>query len=115
MRCNECRTIAIPAIIFPNLASQIRTAFSSMACKHRLRSPGELLMTWSTSDVAVCCSSDSVSSAVRWLRSWSLTQLTQQPRVLDGDDGLSGEVSYKFNLLIGETAHLLAIKSDRAD
>jgi hypothetical protein len=28
-------------------------------------SPGELEITWSTSDVAVCCSSASVSSAVR--------------------------------------------------
>ena len=26
-------------------------------------------MTWSTSDVAVCCSSASVRSAVRWVRS----------------------------------------------
>ena len=45
----------------------------------------------------------------------ALTQLIAQSRVLDGDDSLGGEVSYKFNLLIGETAHLLAIKSDYAD
>ena len=45
----------------------------------------------------------------------ALAQLVQKSRVLDGDDSLGGEVSYKFNLLIGETAHLLAIKSDYAD
>jgi hypothetical protein len=45
----------------------------------------------------------------------ALAQLVEQSRVLDGNDSLGGEVSYKFNLLIGETAHLLAIKSDYAD
>ena len=43
----------------PNAASQIRVAFSSMAWNTGSSSPGELLMTLSTSEVAVCCSSDS--------------------------------------------------------
>ena len=42
----------------PNLASQIRVAFPSMASKHRLQFAGELEMTFSTSEVAVCCSSE---------------------------------------------------------
>ena len=63
----------------PNLASQIRVAFSSMALKTGSSSPGELLMTLSTSAVAVCCCRDSA-------------QLVEQARVLDGDDRLSGEV-----------------------
>ena len=46
----------------PKLASQMRVAFSSMAWNTGSSSPGELLMTLSTSEVAVCCSSDSVSS-----------------------------------------------------
>ena len=37
-------------------------------------------MTWSTSEVAVCCSSDSVRSV------GALAQFVEQPRVLDGDD-----------------------------
>ena len=41
-------------------------------------------MTLSTSEVAVCCSSDR-EIVVR-------AQLVEQPRVLDGDDGLGGEV-----------------------
>ena len=40
--------------ILPNLASQMRTAFSSMVANTGSSSPGELLITWSTSDVAVC-------------------------------------------------------------
>ena len=40
----------------PNLASQSRTAFSSMAWNTGSSSPGELEMTRSTSEVAVCCS-----------------------------------------------------------
>ena len=73
----------------PNLASQMRTAFSSMAWNTGSSSPGELEMTLSTSDVAVCCSSDS-------------PQFVEQPRVLDGDDGLGGEVLDQLDLLFGE-------------
>ena len=49
----------------PNLASQIRVAFSSIALKTGSSSPGEVLITLSTSAVAVCCCSDSESSRVR--------------------------------------------------
>ena len=59
-------------------------------------------MTLSTSAVAVCCCSDS-------------TQLVEQSRVLDGDDGLSGEVLDQLNLLVGERADLLAIDENGAD
>ena len=46
-------------------------------------------MTLSTSAVAVCCCS-------------RFAQLVEQPRVLDGDDGLSGEVLHQLDLLVGE-------------
>ena len=49
----------------PNLASQMRVAFSSMALNTGSSSPGELEMTCSTSEVAVCCSSASERSSVR--------------------------------------------------
>jgi hypothetical protein len=49
----------------------MRTAFSSMAWNTGWRSPGELEMTPSTSEVAVCCSSDSLRSSVRWRSSLS--------------------------------------------
>ena len=42
--------------MFPNVASQMRTAFASMVSKTGFNSPGELEMTCSTSEVAVCCS-----------------------------------------------------------
>ena len=75
----------------PNLASQMRAAFSSMAWNTGSRSPGELEMTCSTSEVAVC-------SLQR------LAQLVEQARVLDGDDGLLGEIAHKLDLLVRETA-----------
>ena len=56
-------------------------------------------MTWSTSDVAVCCSNDSVSSGCDGEVGSALAQLVQQSRVLDGDDSLGGKISHKFNLL----------------
>ena len=43
----------------------MRTAFSSMALNTGSSWPGELLMTRSTSEVAVCCSRDSERSCVR--------------------------------------------------
>jgi hypothetical protein len=51
--------------INPNLAAQMRTALSNIDWKTGSRRPGELEMTLRTSDVAVCYSSDSVSSRVR--------------------------------------------------
>ena len=73
-------------------------------------------MTWSTSEVAVCCSNElgEFGGALAEV-SRALSQFVEQSRVLDSDDSLGGEVSNKFNLLIGEKAHLLAIKTDHAD
>ena len=36
-------------------------------------------------------------------------QLVEQPRVLDGDDGLGGEVRDQRDLLVGERANLLPV------
>ena len=66
-------------------------------------------MTLSTSAVAVCCSSDSVEIV------GALAQLVEQPRVLDGDHRLGGEVLHQLDLLVGERPHLLAIDDDGAD
>ena len=64
-------------------------------------------MTLSTSAVAVCCCSDSQISCA--------AQLVEQARVLDGDDGLSGEVRDQLDLLVGERTDLLAVDGDRTD
>ena len=45
----------------------------------------------------------------------ALAQLVEQPRVLDGDDGLGGEVLHQLDLLVGEGPDLLAIDDDSAD
>ena len=49
----------------PIFASQMLTAFASMVWKTGSSSPGEVEMTPSTSEVAVCCSNASLSSRVR--------------------------------------------------
>src|SRR6516165_3600036 len=41
--------------------------------------------------------------------------LVEQPRVLDGDDGLGGEVLNQLDLFVGERAHLLAEDVDDAN
>ena len=42
-------------------------------------------------------------------------EFLEQPRVLDGDDGLRSEVCEQFNLFVGEGTDLLAINGDRAN
>ena len=42
-------------------------------------------------------------------------QFAEQPRVLDGDDGLSGEVRQKLDLLVGEISDLGTVDDDGAD
>ncbi len=42
-------------------------------------------------------------------------QFVEQPSVLDGDDGLCGEILNQLDLLVGKGAHLLAVDIDRAD
>ena len=42
-------------------------------------------------------------------------QLVQQPGILDGNDGLIGEVFDQFDLLVGEWSNFLAIDGNRAD
>ena len=59
-------------------------------------------MTLSTSAVAVCCCS-------------GFAQLVEQPRVLDGDHGLGGEILDQLDLLVGEREHLLPVDADDAD
>ena len=49
----------------PQAASQMRIALASIDWKTGSTCPGERLMTLSTSDVAVCCSSASLKLAVR--------------------------------------------------
>ena len=45
----------------------------------------------------------------------ALAQFVEQPRVLDGDHGLRGEILHQLDLLVGERPHLLAVDDDGAD
>ena len=83
-------------------ASHSRAADSISVSSTVCRSKVERLMTLSTSAVAVCCCK-------------RFAQLVEQPRVLDGDHGLRGEVLHQLDLLVGERPHLLAVDDDRAD
>ena len=44
-----------------------------------------------------------------------LPQLIEQPRVLDGDNGLGGEVFHEFNLLVGKRPDFLPEDADNSD
>jgi hypothetical protein len=44
-----------------------------------------------------------------------LAQLIQQPRVLNGNDGLRGEVLNQLDLLVGEGSDFLPVEDERTD
>jgi hypothetical protein len=95
--------------MLPNLASQMRVAFASMAWNTGSSSPGELLITPSTSAVAVCRSNDWLSSRVRACtssnsRTFSIV-ITR----------LACESCQQCNLLVREWPHLGATDRERAD
>ena len=45
----------------------------------------------------------------------ALAQFVEQAGILDGDDGLGGEILHQLDLLVGERADLLAIDRNGAD
>jgi hypothetical protein len=53
----------------PNLASQMRVAFSKIASKTGCKAPGDELMTRKISAVAVCCSTASCKPRLSWATS----------------------------------------------
>ena len=83
----------------------MRVAFASMVWNTGSSSPGELLMTCSTSEVAVCCSSASDSSRVRACtssnsRTFSIAITAWSAKVVD-----------QLDLLVGERPHRPALIS----
>ena len=85
------------------------TPLCTMASNTGWVSLRDLLMTPRISAVVVCCSKRLGQIA------GALAQLAEQPRVLDGDDGLGGEVLQQFDLLAGERPHLLPVDAEHAD
>ena len=79
------------------------TAFPSIAWNTGSSSPGELLMTLSTSAVAVCCCREFARN------------FAEETRVFDGDDGLRGEIFDQLNLSVSERPHFLAVNGNRTD
>ena len=73
-----------------------------MASNTGSSSPGDELMTLSTSDVAVCCSSDCRNSLSSRVFSMAMT-------------ACAAKFLQQLNLLFGERTHLLAVNDDGAD
>ena len=92
-----------------NWPSQMRTAFSSIDWNTGSSSPGELEMTFNTSEVAVCCSSDSERSSVRWRSSLSSRVFSM------AITACAAKFCDQLDLLVGERADLLAVNADGAD
>jgi hypothetical protein len=88
----------------------------TMASNTGCVSVSELLMTLSIPEVAVCCSSASLKSLVRWDSSFVLCcTSSKQPHVLDRDHRLVGEGGDEVDLLLREWLHLGAADGEAAD
>ena len=83
-------------------ASHSRAADSTSVSEHRLQIEGR-------------AADDLEHVGGRGLLLQRFAQLVEQARVLDGDDGLGGEIRDQLDLLVGERAHLLAVDGDGAD
>ena len=90
----------------PNLAPQMRVALTSMELNTGVSSPGELLITPNTSEVAVCCSSDSLKSSVRWRSSLSSRVFSMAMTAW------AAKFCDQLDLFVGERPHLLAIDGE---
>ena len=90
--------------IVPKFAPQTRVAFSSIVLEHRLqlaRRGGDDLQHFRGRGLLLQGLAQIIGA---------LAQFLEQPRVLDGDDGLLGEVLDQRDLLVGERPHLLAVR-----
>ena len=73
-------------------------------------------MTWSTSDVAVCCSNDSVRSAVRSVRSSVRWRSSLSSRAFSmAMTAWSAKVGHQLDLLVGEWPHRFSPRDDDAN
>ena len=78
----------------PQSLSELSATASNTGC----RSNAERLITWSTSERGGLL-------LERFAQILStLSQLAKQPRILDGDHGLTGEILHQRDLLVGEGA-----------
>ena len=113
MRCHEVQGVAIPAMDISKLGVADADAFSSIVSNTGLRSPGELLMTWSTSEVAVCCSSASVRSAVRSVRSVVRWRSSLSSRAFSmAMTACAAKFVIEFDLFFGERSDFLTVDAD---
>ena len=80
----------------------MRAADSTSVLSTFCRSNVDLLMTWRTSEVAVCC----------WRDSAPLRSSLEQPRVLDGNDGLISERLRQLDFLFGKWVRLSAAQPE---
>ena len=79
-----------------------------MALNTGASSPGELAITCKTSLVAVCF--QRLAEIVG-----ALAQFIEQPRILNGDNGLGSETGQQFDLLVIGRPDFLAIDGNRTD
>ena len=93
----------------PNLASQMRTAFSSMALEHRLEGRRR-----TADDLQHLGGGGLLLQRLGQLARARL-HLVEQPHVLDRDHRLVGEGLDQLDLLIGERLDLQAISQDDAE
>jgi hypothetical protein len=93
MRCDELEPIAVTAVNIPELGIADADGLLQHGCKHRLK------IAWRAADGLEHLRGRGLLLQRLGEVGCALTQLTQEPRVLDGDDSLGGESRGQLDLL----------------
>jgi hypothetical protein len=109
MRCYEAKCIAFTKTERAEFGIADADRFPQHGCKYRLQIAGRTAD--SLKDLRTRCLLLQCLSKVRG----ALAQFVEQPRVLNGNDGLGSEVLDQFDLLVGERSNLLAKDADCAN
>src|ERR1700722_7584734 len=116
MRRKDVHSLAIPAVDISELGVADADGILKHGCKNRLKIAGRAADNLENLGCGrlLLQGFREVGGAAGEVRG-ALAQFVEQPRVLDGDDGLRGKTPYQLDLPVAERAHLLAIHDDSAD
>ena len=102
MRRKQVQSVAVPAVNISKLGVADANGFLQHGGEHRFKIAGG--------------AADDLEHLRRGrLLLKRLTQFAEQPRILDGDDGLSGEVCDQLDLLVGKGTNFLAGQGEHTD
>ena len=116
MRCKQMQGFAVPAVDIPKRSVADANGVLQHRSKHRLQIAGRAAddLKHLRRGCLLLQRFREVGGALGEVAR-ALAQFVEQPRVLDGDDSLRGEVLNQLDLVVGEGTNVLAVNDKRPD